>query len=45
VYKYSSDIKNMVVVDGSSAVSPNVSLLEGEYAKSWAKGIWLDTLG
>ncbi len=45
VYKYSSETKTMVVVDGSSAVSPNISLLEGEYAKSWAKGIWLDVLG
>jgi sulfide dehydrogenase [flavocytochrome c] flavoprotein chain len=45
VYKYNASTKTMAVVDGSSAVSPNVTLLEGEYAKAWSQGIWLDTLG
>ncbi len=45
VYKYDTNSKTMLVVDGSSGVSPNVSLLEGEYAKAWAQGIWHDVLG
>jgi len=45
VYKYNEADKNMIVVPNSSATSPSISLLEGEYAKGWAQGIWIDALG
>jgi sulfide dehydrogenase [flavocytochrome c] flavoprotein chain len=45
VYKYNAEDKNMAVVANSSGVSPNVSIIEGQYASAWAKSIWLDTLG
>ncbi len=45
VYKYDEKQKNMLIVPESSAISPSISLLEGDYAKGWAQGIWLDVLG
>jgi Flavocytochrome c sulphide dehydrogenase, flavin-binding len=45
VYKYNAEDKNMAVVANSSGVSPNVSIIEGQYASAWAKSIWLETLG
>jgi sulfide dehydrogenase [flavocytochrome c] flavoprotein chain len=44
VHAYSSEKKTMLTVPGSGGVSSTASTLEGDYAHSWARNIWADTL-
>ena len=45
VHKYDEVAKTMKAVPGSGGVSAVASELEGQYAMTWAKNIWADTLG
>ena len=45
VHRFDPEHKTMVVVPGTSGVSPARSELEATYAWSWAQNIWADTLG
>ena len=45
VHKYDEKDKTMKTVPGSGGVSTASSELEGQYAMTWAKNIWADTLG
>ncbi|MYN10065.1 NAD(P)/FAD-dependent oxidoreductase [Pseudoduganella aquatica] len=45
VHAYDADKKTLLVVPGSGGLSSAPSALEGEYALSWARNIWSDTLG
>jgi len=45
VHAYDADKKTLLVVPGSGGLSSAPSALEGEYALSWARNIWADTLG
>ncbi|MEO8345052.1 MAG: NAD(P)/FAD-dependent oxidoreductase [Betaproteobacteria bacterium] len=44
VHQYSNEKKTFEPVAGAGGLSPAMSALEGEYAWSWAKNIWADTL-
>jgi sulfide dehydrogenase [flavocytochrome c] flavoprotein chain len=44
VHAYSREKKTMLTVPGSGGVSSAASALEGDYAHSWARNIWADTL-
>ena len=44
VHKYDGVAKTMKAVPGSGGVSAQASELEGQYAMTWAKNIWADTL-
>ena len=45
IHKYDEVAKTMKAVPGSGGVSAQSSELEGQYAMTWAKNIWADTLG
>jgi NADPH-dependent 2,4-dienoyl-CoA reductase/sulfur reductase-like enzyme len=45
VHAYDAEKKTLLVVPGSGGLSAAASALEGEYAMSWARNIWADTLG
>jgi len=45
VHRFDPEHKTMVVVPGTSGVSPARSELEATYAWGWAQNIWADTLG
>ena len=45
VHRYDPAQKTLVVVPGTSGVSPARSELEGNYAWGWAQNIWNDMLG
>ncbi len=45
VHKWDAAQKTVVPVAGAGGVSAARSALEGEYALSWARNIWADTLG
>ena len=45
IHKYDEVAKTMKAVPGSGGVSAQASELEGQYAMTWAKNIWADTLG
>ncbi len=45
VHKYDEVAKTMKAVPGSGGVSAQANELEGQYAMTWAKNIWADTLG
>jgi len=45
VHRYDADKKTFLTVPGSGGVSPGPSEVEGQYALSWARNIWADTLG
>ena len=45
IHKYDEVAKTMKAVPGSGGVSVQASELEGQYAMTWAKNIWADTLG
>src|SRR5262249_41482113 len=45
VHRFDPEHKTMVVVPGTSGVSPARSELEATYAWGWAQNIWSDTLG
>ena len=45
VHKYDEKDKTMKTVPGSGGISSQSSELEGQYAMTWAKNIWADTLG
>jgi sulfide dehydrogenase [flavocytochrome c] flavoprotein chain len=45
VHKYDEKDKTMKAVPGSGGVSTASNELEGQYAMTWAKNIWVDTLG
>jgi sulfide dehydrogenase [flavocytochrome c] flavoprotein chain len=45
VHRFDPAQKTMVVVPGTSGVSPARSELEGTYAWDWAQNIWSDMLG
>jgi sulfide dehydrogenase [flavocytochrome c] flavoprotein chain len=44
IHKYDEKDKTMKTVPGSGGVSAQASELEGQYAMTWAKNIWADTL-
>ena len=44
VHQYDKDKKTLIAVPGAGGLSPTWTPLEGEYAFSWAKNIWADTL-
>lgn len=44
VHKYDEKDKTMKTVPGSGGVSAQANELEGQYAMTWAKNIWADTL-
>jgi NADPH-dependent 2,4-dienoyl-CoA reductase/sulfur reductase-like enzyme len=44
VHQYDKDKKTFLAVPGAGGLSPTWTPLEGEYAFSWAKNIWADTL-
>ena len=44
VHQYDRDKKTFLAVPGAGGLSPTWTPLEGEYAFSWAKNIWADTL-
>ena len=44
VHKYDREKKTLVAVNGAAALSPQANMLEGQYAKAWARNIWADTL-
>jgi len=45
VHRYDADKKTFLTVPGSGGVSAAPSEVEGQYALSWARNIWADTLG
>ncbi len=45
IHKYDEKDKTMRAVPGSGGVSSAANELEAQYAMSWAKNIWADTLG
>jgi hypothetical protein len=50
VHEYVAAEKTFKTVAGSGGVSsidlkPEVTMLEGAYAESWAQNIWADSLG
>lgn len=45
IHKYDSKDKTMKTVPGSGGVSSVASELEGQYAHTWARNIWADSLG
>jgi sulfide dehydrogenase [flavocytochrome c] flavoprotein chain len=45
VHRYDLAQKTMMVVPGTSGVSPARSEVEGDYAWAWAQNIWSDMLG
>lgn len=45
VHAYDAEKKTLLVVPGSGGLSSAPNALEGEYAMSWARNIWADTLG
>ena len=45
IHKYDEPAKTMKAVPGAGGVSSQSSELEGQYAMTWAKNIWADTLG
>jgi NADPH-dependent 2,4-dienoyl-CoA reductase/sulfur reductase-like enzyme len=45
VHRYDADKKTFLTVPGSGGVSAGPTELEGQYALSWARNIWADTLG
>ena len=45
VHKWDAAQKTVVPVPGAGGVSAARSALEGDYALSWARNIWADTLG
>jgi NADPH-dependent 2,4-dienoyl-CoA reductase/sulfur reductase-like enzyme len=45
VHAYDAEKKTLLVVPGSGGLSSAANALEGEYAMSWARNIWADTLG
>lgn len=45
VHRYDADKKTFLTVPGSGGVSTGPSEVEGQYALSWARNIWADTLG
>jgi sulfite dehydrogenase len=45
VHRYDAAQKTMLVVPGTSGVSPARSEVEGAYAWAWAQNIWNDMLG
>lgn len=45
VHTYNAERKTLLVVSGSGGVSSAPSALEGDYAMTWARNIWADTLG
>ncbi|KQW99936.1 flavocytochrome C [Massilia sp. Root418] len=45
VHAYDAEKKTLLVVPGSGGLSSAANALEGEYALSWARNIWADTLG
>jgi len=44
VHKYDREKKTLVAVNGAGGLSPQANVLEGQYAKAWARNIWADTL-
>jgi NADPH-dependent 2,4-dienoyl-CoA reductase/sulfur reductase-like enzyme len=44
VHQYDKDKKTFIPVQGAGGLSPGWTPLEGEYAFSWAKNIWADSL-
>jgi len=44
VHQYDRDRKTFIPVQGAGGLSPGWTPLEGEYAFSWARNIWADTL-
>jgi len=45
IHKYDEKDKTMKTVPGSGGVSSAANELEAQYAMTWAKNIWADTLG
>ena len=45
IHKYDEKDKTMKSVPGAGGVSSSASELEGQYAMTWAKNIWADSLG
>jgi sulfide dehydrogenase [flavocytochrome c] flavoprotein chain len=45
IHKYDEKDKTMKTVPGSGGVSAAANELEAQYAMTWAKNIWADTLG
>ncbi|SOZ36474.1 NAD(P)/FAD-dependent oxidoreductase [Cupriavidus neocaledonicus] len=45
VHRYDAAQKTMVTVPGSGGLSPAPTVLEGDYALAWARGIWAEMLG
>ena len=45
IHKYDEVAKTMKTVPGSGGVSTQANEQEGQYAMTWAKNIWADTLG
>lgn len=45
IHKYDEKDKTMKPVPGAGGVSSSASELEGQYAMTWAKNIWADSLG
>ena len=45
VHRYDADKKTFLTVPGSGGVSAGPTEVEGQYALSWARNIWADTLG
>ena len=44
VHKWNTEEKTVVPVAGAGGLSTTYSVLEGDYALSWARNIWADTL-
>lgn len=44
VHKYNLAQKTLVPVEGAGGLSPQANVIEGQYAKAWAKNIWADAL-
>lgn len=44
VHKWNAEQKTLVAVQGAGGLSPQANVLEGQYARSWAKNIWADAL-
>ncbi|SCB33233.1 NAD(P)/FAD-dependent oxidoreductase [Cupriavidus alkaliphilus] len=44
VHRYDAAQKTMVTVPGSGGLSPAPTVLEGDYALAWARGIWAEML-
>ena len=45
IHKYDEQDKTMKAVPGAGGISSQANELEAQYAMTWAKNIWVDTLG